>query len=59
MLKQLKKIKNVTQLPFLAFIFAFLIGGVIIALTDSEVMSNLNSPRKFITSFLAKIGNSF
>ena len=47
------------QLPFLAFIFAFLIGGIIIALTDSEVMSNISSPRKFITSFLAKIGNSF
>lgn len=59
MLKQLQKIKNVVLLPFLAFIFAFLIGGIIIALTDSEVMSNLNSPKKFITSFLAKIGNSF
>ena len=59
MLSRLKKAKDAVLLPFLAFIFAFLIGGVIIALTDSEVMSNLNSPKKFITSFLAKIGNSF
>jgi len=59
MLNRLKKTKDAMLLPFLAFIFAFLIGGVIIALTDSEEMSNLNSPKKFITSFLAKIGNSF
>lgn len=59
MLSRLKKAMDAVLLPFLAFIFAFLIGGVIIALTDSEVMSNLNSPKKFITSFLAKIGNSF
>ncbi len=59
MSKHLQRIRNVAILPFLAITFAFLIGGVIIALTDSEVMSNLNSPKKFITSFLAKIGNSF
>ena len=50
--------KNVL-LPFFAFIFAFFIGGLVIVFSDTEVMSNLNSPRKFIISALSKIGNSY
>jgi simple sugar transport system permease protein len=43
----------------LAFISAFFIGGVVIALTDSEVMAKIKTPGAFITSFAAKIGNSY
>lgn len=50
--------KNVL-LPFFAFIFAFFIGGLVIVFSDTEVMSNFNSPRKFIISALSKIGNSY
>jgi len=59
MRSKLLRIKSVALLPFLAFVFAFFIGGVIIALTDSEVMSKLKSPGLFLTSFGAKIGNSY
>lgn len=53
------KFRKVALLPFLAFNFAFLIGGIIIALTDAEVMAKIKSPGEFILAFLAKIGNSF
>jgi simple sugar transport system permease protein len=53
------RFKEVASLPFLAFIFAFFIGGVIIALTDSEVMAKIKTPGDFLTSFAAKIGNSY
>lgn len=59
MKKFLFKLRSVALLPFLAFVFAFFIGGVIIALTDSEVMSKIKSPRVFFTSVGAKIGNSY
>lgn len=53
------KLRSVVLLPFLAFVFAFFIGGIIIALTDSEVMSKIRSPGVFFTSVGAKIGNSY
>jgi simple sugar transport system permease protein len=48
-----------TLLPFLAFIFAFFIGGIIIVLSDAVVMAQISSPGKFLTSAGAKIGNSY
>jgi general nucleoside transport system permease protein len=52
-------VKKNVLLPFFAFIFAFFIGGLVIVFSDTEVMSNFNSPRKFIISALSKIGNSY
>jgi simple sugar transport system permease protein len=59
MRKFLEKIRSNTLLPFLAFIFAFFIGGIIIVLSDAVVMSQISSPGKFLTSAAAKIGNSY
>jgi len=58
-LKKLESIRKATFLPFLAIIFAFFIGGIIIALSDSEVLANIKSPGKFLTSVGAKMGNSY
>lgn len=46
-------------IPFFAFIFAFFIGGLIIVLSDAEIMSKLNSPIEFLKAALSKIGNSY
>jgi len=59
MLQRIESFRKSALLPFLAFIFAFFIGGIIIALSDSEVLANFKSPGKFFTSFGAKIGNSY
>ena len=59
MRKFIKNLREKALLPFLSFIFAFFIGGVIIVLTDPEVMGLLKSPGKFLTSAGAKIGNSY
>ena len=55
----IQKIKKNILIPFFAFIFAFFIGGLVIVFSDPEVMSNLKSPGKFLTSALSKIGNSY
>lgn len=55
----IQKIKKNVLIPFFAFIFAFFIGGLVIVFSDPEVMSNLKSPGKFLTSALSKIGNSY
>ena len=55
----INKVREKALLPFLAFIFAFFIGGVLIVLSSPEVMSQLNSPGKFLTSAGSKIGNSY
>jgi simple sugar transport system permease protein len=52
-------IRRVTLLPTLSFIFAFFIGGIIIVISDPIIMSQLNSPGKFLTSAAARIGNSY
>jgi simple sugar transport system permease protein len=57
--KFINNLREKALLPFLSFIFAFFIGGVIIVLTDPEVMGLLKSPGKFLTSAGAKIGNSY
>ena len=59
MKKVLEKMFGNTLLPFLAFIFAFFIGGIIIVLSDAVVMAQISSPGKFFTSAAAKIGNSY
>ena len=53
------KFRDITLLPFLAFIFAFFIGGVLIVLSDAVVMGQISSLGKFLTSAGAKIGNSY
>ena len=55
----IQKTKKNIVIPFFAFIFAFFIGGLVIVFSDPEVMSNLKSPGKFLTSALSKIGNSY
>ena len=52
-------LRNKTLLPFLAFITAFFFGGLVIVLSDSEVMNQIKSPGKFFTAAAAKIGNSY
>ncbi len=59
MKKFLANFRDSTLLPFLAFIFAFFIGGLLIVLSDSVVMGQIASPGKFITAAGAKIGNSY
>jgi simple sugar transport system permease protein len=59
MKRLIDKVREKALLPFLAFIFAFFIGGVLIVLSSPEVMSQINSPGKFLTSAGAKIGNSY
>jgi simple sugar transport system permease protein len=59
MKKLLQRMFGNTLLPFLAFIFAFFIGGIIIVLSDAIVMAQISSPGKFLTSAAAKIGNSY
>ena len=46
-------------LPFLSFVFAFFIGGIIIVLSDPVIMGQLRSPGKFLTSAGSRIGNSY
>ena len=52
-------LKKNALLPFLSFIFAFFIGGIIIVFSDPVIMSQLSSPGKFLTSAAARIGNSY
>jgi simple sugar transport system permease protein len=59
MKRTLNFLRNKTLLPFLAFISAFFLGGLVIVLSDSEVMSQIKSPGKFFTAAAAKIGNSY
>jgi len=59
MKRTLNFLRSKTLLPFLAFISAFFLGGLVIVLSDSEVMSQIKSPGKFFTAAAAKIGNSY
>lgn len=58
-LRFISSIRKNALLPLLSFIFAFLIGGIIIVLSDPVIMGLINSPGKFLTSALARIGNSY
>jgi simple sugar transport system permease protein len=59
MKRMLNFLRSRTLLPFLAFISAFFLGGLVIVLSDSEVMNQIKSPGKFLTAAAAKIGNSY
>jgi ABC-type uncharacterized transport system permease subunit len=59
MKRTLNFLRSRTLLPFLAFISAFFLGGLVIVLSDSEVMNQIKSPGKFLTAAAAKIGNSY
>ena len=48
-------LKNNALLPFVAFIFAFFIGGIIIVISDPVLMGQLSSPGKFLISSVLKI----
>ena len=55
----LMAIRKNALLPFLSFVFAFFIGGIIIVLSDPVIMGLLSSPGKFLTSAGSRIGNSY
>ena len=59
MISVFNNFKKNTLLPFVAFIFAFFIGGIIIVISDPIVMGQISSPGKFLTSAGSKIGNSY
>jgi simple sugar transport system permease protein len=59
MKKKLSTLRRITLLPTLSFIFAFFIGGIIIVISDPLIMSQLNSPIKFLTSAVSQIGDSY
>lgn len=59
MKRVLNFLRTRTLLPFLAFLSAFFLGGLVIVLSDSEVMNQIKSPGKFLTAAAAKIGNSY
>jgi simple sugar transport system permease protein len=59
MMNVIKNFRKNTLLPFVAFIFAFFIGGIIIVISDPIVMGKISSPGKFLTSAGSKIGNSY
>jgi len=59
MAKSLNKSFSVFLLPFLAFVFAFFIGGLVIVFTDPEIMKLIKSPLNFMTAAGSKIGNSY
>ena len=52
-------LKKNALLPFLSFVFAFFIGGIIIVVSDPVIMGQLSSPGKFLTSAASRIGNSY
>ena len=59
MAKSLNKSFSVFLLPFLAFVFAFFIGGLVIVFTDPEIMKLIKSPLNFMTAAGSKISNSY
>jgi simple sugar transport system permease protein len=52
-------LKKNALIPFLSFIFAFFIGGIIIVVSDPVIMGQLSSPGKFLTAAASRIGNSY
>ena len=59
MMNVIKNFRKNTLLPFVAFIFAFFIGGIIMVISDPIVMGQISSPGKFLTSAGSKIGNAY
>ena len=46
-------------MPFLAFVLALIIGGIVIGLTDSRVNSKISDPIEFIKALLSTVGNAY
>jgi simple sugar transport system permease protein len=46
-------------MPFLAFVLALIVGGIVIGLTDSRVNSKLSHPLEFIKALLSTVGNAY
>jgi simple sugar transport system permease protein len=46
-------------MPFLAFLLALIIGGIVIGITDSRVNSQITHPLKFIKVLLSTVGNAY
>jgi simple sugar transport system permease protein len=59
MMNVIKNFRKNTLLPFVAFIFAFFIGGIVMVISDPIVMGQISSPSKFLTSAGSKIGNAY
>jgi len=59
MLKSISKIGQSIKLPGLSFFLAFTITGIIIALSDSKVMSKIGSPLEFLKSAGSSVGNAY
>ena len=56
---KLSKIGQSIKLPGLSFLMAFLITGLIIALSDAKVISKFGSPIEFLKSAGASAGNAY
>ncbi len=59
MSKYFKKFLGMLLLPFLAFFFAFFVGGIVIVFSDPEIMKLIKSPFNFLIAGGSKIGNSY
>jgi simple sugar transport system permease protein len=59
MKKFLRKVENVVTLPALSFLLAFIISGLLIALSDSRVLKLASHPGKFLTTAGSTIGNAY
>jgi simple sugar transport system permease protein len=55
----LKKMVRKSVMPFLAFVLALIIGGIVIGLTDSRVNSKISNPVEFIKALLSTVGNAY
>lgn len=55
----LKKLLRKSVMPFLAFVLALIIGGIVIGLTDSRVNSKISQPGEFIKALLSTVGNAY
>ena len=55
----LKKLIRKSVMPFLAFVLALIIGGIVIGLTDSRVNSKISEPVEFIKALLSTVGNAY
>jgi simple sugar transport system permease protein len=54
-----KRLIRKSVMPFLAFVLALIIGGIVIGLTDSRVNSQISHPLKFIKTLLSTVGNAY
>jgi simple sugar transport system permease protein len=55
----LKKVLRKSLMPFLAFVLALIIGGIVIGLTDSRVNSKITQPIEFFKALFSTVGNAY